>query len=169
MVPSAVTNVAVTFYDVLKWVHVTAIVVGLGPTFAYGVYIAIATAREPRSVPFVFDVIQRIDRTFVSGGALLILITGIYLAADRWDFGYFFVTWGVIAIVALIAIGIGFFGPNERRAERLARRDIENSGAGEVRFSEEFNAVSTKMARMGPVTGLIIVLTIYVMVAKPFL
>jgi hypothetical protein len=164
-----VTTLAVTFYDVVKWIHVTAIVVGLGPTFAYGVYIAIAAAKEPRSVPFVFDVIQRIDRTFVTGGSLLILITGIYLTADRWDFGYFFVTWGLIAIIALIAIGILFFGPNERRAEQLARRDIEASGPGEVKFSDEFNAVNLKMARMGPITGLIIVVTIYVMVAKPFL
>jgi uncharacterized membrane protein len=163
------TTLAVTFYDVVKWLHVTAIVVGLGPTFAYGVYIAIATAKEPRSVPFVFYVLQRLDRTFITGGSLLILITGIYLAADRWDFSYFFVTWGLIAIIVLIALGILFFGPNERRAERLARRDIEASGPGEVKFSDEFNAVNVKMARMGPVVGLLIVVTIYVMVAKPFL
>jgi hypothetical protein len=164
-----VTTVAVTFYDVVKWIHVTAIVVGLGPTFAYGLYITMATAREPRSVPFVFAVIQRIDKILVTAGSVLILITGIYLAADRWDFGYFFVTWGLIAIIALIAIGIFFFTPNERRAEQLARRDIEASGAGEVRFSDEFKAVNARMARMGPIIGLIVVVTIYVMVAKPFL
>ena len=39
------TTLAVTFYDVVVWLHVTAVVVGLGPTFAYGVYIAIATAK----------------------------------------------------------------------------------------------------------------------------
>lgn len=161
--------VAVTFYDVVKWVHVSSIVVGLGPTFAYGIYIAIATANEPRSVPFVYRVLQAIDSTFVTIGGLLILITGIYLAADRWDFGYFFVTWGVIAIIVLLGLTHGFFRPNERRAERLARRDIEASGGGDVRWSDEFNQVSLKMARMGPVAGLIVILTIYVMTAKPFL
>jgi hypothetical protein len=160
---------AVTFYDVVKWVHVSSIVVGLGPTFAYGIYIAIASANEPRSIPFVYRVLQAIDGTFVTIGGILILLSGIYLAADRWDFGYFFVTWGVIAIIVLLGLTHGFFRPNERRAERLARRDIEASADGDVRFSEEYHQVSLKMARMGPVAGLIVILTIYVMTAKPFL
>jgi small-conductance mechanosensitive channel len=162
-------GLAVTFYDVVKWVHVSSIVVGLGPTFAYGIYIAIASANEPRSIPLVYRVLQAIDGTFVTIGGILILLSGIYLAADRWDFGYFFVTWGVIAIIVLLGLTHGFFRPNERRAERLARRDIEASGGGNVRFSEEYNQVSLKMARMGPVAGLIVILTIYVMTAKPFL
>jgi hypothetical protein len=160
---------AVSFYDVVKWVHISSIVVAFGPTFAYGVWIAIASANDPRSIPFVYRVLQAIDGTFVTVGGILILLSGIYLTADRWDFGYFFITWGVIAIIVLLGLTHGFFRPNERRAERLARRDLESSAGGEVRFSDEFNAVSLKMARMGPVAGLIVIVTIYVMTAKPFL
>jgi hypothetical protein len=162
-------GLAVTFYDVVRWVHISSIVVAFGPTFAYGLWIAIAHAKEPRTVPFVYSVMQRIDGTFVTFGGLLILLSGIYLAADRWDFGYFFITWGVVAIIVLLGLAHGFFRPNERRAERLARRDIEASGGGDVKFSAEFDQVSGKMARMGPIAGLIVILTIYVMTAKPFL
>ena len=35
----------VQFYDVIKWLHVSAVVVGLGATFAYGVFIAVASRR----------------------------------------------------------------------------------------------------------------------------
>jgi hypothetical protein len=161
--------VAVTFYDVVKWLHISSVVIAFGPTFAYAIYIAIATANEPRSVPFVYRALQAIDRTMVTIGSVVILLTGLYLVTDRWDFGYFFITWGVVAIIVLIALGHGFFIPNERRAERLARRDIEASGAGEVKFSDEFNAVNLKLARVGPIAGLIVILTIYVMTAKPFL
>jgi hypothetical protein len=36
-------------------------------------------------------------------------------------------------------------------------------------LGEEFNRASVASARMGPVAGLIVVLTIYFMAAKPFL
>ena len=64
----------------------------------------------------------------------------------------------------------GFFIPHDSRALRAAKRDIEAAGpTGEVEFGEEFNRESGRSARMGPIAGLIVILTIYVMVAKPFL
>lgn len=162
-------TLAVTFYDVIVWLHVSSVVVAFGPTFAYGVFVAIASRDDPHSIPFVYRVLQRIDRSFVTIGGTLVLLTGFYLAADRWDFSSFFISWGILAILVLLGLVHGFFLPNERRAEQLARRDIESAGPGEVRFSREYEAVSAKMARMGPVAGLIVIVTIYVMAAKPFL
>ena len=159
----------VTFYNVVVWAHISAVVLAFGPTFAYGIFIAIAGRDDPRSLPTIFRVLQRIDRSMVTIGAIVILITGLYLAGDSWDFGDFFVAWGLIAIIVLIGMVHGFFLPNERRAEQLARRDIEASDGGKVELSREFNEVSGKMARLGPVAGLIVILTIYVMAAKPFL
>lgn len=98
---------------------------------------------------------------------MLVLITGLYLTVDRWDFGELFIGWGIIAIVVLLGLVHGYFIPNERRAQEAAERDIEASGA-EVQFGERFEALTVGLARMGAVAGLIIVLTIYVMVAKPF-
>ena len=86
----------------------------------------------------------------VTIGAILILLTGLYLAGDRWDFGDFFVTWGLLAIIVLLGLVHGFFLPNERRAEQLAKRDIEASGGGEVQFSDEFDEVSGKHGPHGP-------------------
>jgi hypothetical protein len=159
----------VQFYDVVVWLHVSAVVVGFGGTFAYGVFIAIAARDAPRSLPGVFAGMAANDRILVTGGGLLILITGIYLAADRWDFSEFFISWGILAWLILIALVHRFFIPNERKAAAAAERDIERAGSGEVEFGPEFNEANGKLAKMGPVAGLIIVLTVYVMVAKPFL
>ena len=63
----------------------------------------------------------------------------------------------------------GFFIPHERRALEAAKRDIDSAGAGDVEFGEEFNRESGASARMGPIAGLIVIVTIYVMAAKPFL
>jgi hypothetical protein len=160
---------AVTFYDVVVWLHVTSVVIAFGATFAFGIYVALAVAKYPRSVPAVLEVQTMINRTMVTSGGVLILATGIYLAADRWDFGYFFVTWGIVAIVVLLGLVHGFFLPHDRRALEAARRDIDASPGDRVEFGEEFNRNSAASARMGPIAGLIVILTIYVMVAKPFL
>ena len=163
------TTLAVTFYDVVLWLHISAVVVGFGVTFGYGAYIALAARKHPRSVPAVLEAQTVINRTMVTIGGLVILATGIYLAADRWDFGEFFVAWGIIAIIVLLGLVHGFFVPNDRRALRAARRDIEASPDGPVTFSEQFQRASMAGARIGPVAGLIVIVTIYVMTAKPFL
>jgi hypothetical protein len=162
-------TVAVTFYDVVLWLHVTSVVVGFGATFAFGLYMGLSIGKHPRSVPAMLEAQTLISRTMVTAGALLILATGIYLTADRWEFSDFFVGWGIVAIVVLLGLVHGFFLPHDRRALEAARRDIEAAPGDQVEFGEEFNRASGASARMGPIAGLIIVLTIYVMVAKPFL
>ena len=163
------STIAVTFYDVVVWLHVSAVVVGFGSTFAYAVIMAVSARREPRSVPAVTAAVAANDRTLVTIGSLIVLATGIYLAADRWDFDEFFIAWGIIAVLVLIGLLHGYFLPNERKATEAAERDIERAGAGEVEFGEEFNTANAGLARMGTVAGLIVILTVYVMVAKPFL
>jgi Predicted integral membrane protein (DUF2269) len=159
----------VQFYDVVVWLHVSSVVVGLGPTFAFGLYLALAGRKHPRSMPAVLEAQCTISRTMVTIGAIVILASGIYLAADRWEFSDFFVVAGLVAIVVLLGLVHGFFIPNEVRAQVLARREIEAAGTGEVKFSDEFNRRMSASAIAGPIAGLIVILTIYFMAAKPFL
>ncbi|MQA73972.1 MAG: DUF2269 family protein [Solirubrobacterales bacterium] len=163
------TTLAVTFYDVVVWLHISAVVVAFGVTFGYGAYIALAARKHPRSIPAVLEAQTMINRTMVTIGGLLILVTGIYLAADRWDFADFFVGWGIIAIIVLLGLVHGFFVPNDRRALEAAKHDIEAAGDGPVTFGKRFQRASMAGARVGPIAGLIVIVTIYVMTAKPFL
>jgi hypothetical protein len=163
------TTLAVTFYDVVLWLHITGVVLAFGVTFGFGIYIGIAMTKYQRSIPAILDAQTTISRTMVTGGATLILVTGFYLAADRWEFSDFFVAWGIVAIVALLGLVHGFFLPHDRRALAAAQRDVAASQGDKVEFSEEFNRESGASARMGPIAGLIVILTIYVMTAKPFL
>jgi hypothetical protein len=163
-------TLAVTFYDVVVWLHVSSVVLAFGPTFAFGIYLAIAGRKYPRAMPAMIDATQTINRSMVTIAAVVILVTGLYLAGDRWEFSDFFIAWGILAILVLLGLVHGFFIPHDQRALRAAERDIEAAGpTGEVQFGEEFNRESGASARMGPIAGLIVILTIYVMVAKPFL
>jgi small-conductance mechanosensitive channel len=90
---------------------------------------------------------------------VLILATGLYLTADRWEFGDFFVSWGMLAIILLFGVVHGFFIPNTRRYVEAVEGGRE----------QEAEAIVARMNVMGPVAALAVILTIYVMTAKPFL
>ena len=163
-------TLAVTFYNVVVWLHISSVVLAFGPTFAFGIYVALAQRKYPRAMPAVLESQITISRSMVTIGGVLILITGLYLAGKSWEMSDFFVVWGLLAIIALLGLAHGYFIPNDSRALRAAKRDIDGAGpTGEVEFSREFDESSRRSARMGPVAGLIVILTIYVMAAKPFL
>jgi hypothetical protein len=108
-------------------------------------------------------------RTLTTIGILVILATGIYLTADRWEFSDFFIAWGIVALLVLLALVYGAFLPNNRRETEAAERDIESAGSGQVEFSPGFWAVVRRDQLLGPIAGLIVIVTIYVMATKPFL
>ena len=165
---SGMPPLAVEFYDVVTFFHILAVVLAFGPTFAYGLFLAIAQREGGIAVPAVGRAIMTWDRIAGTIGMTVILLSGLYLVssdARGWEFSNFFVSWGFIAIIVLFGVVHGYFAPKTRQAVQLAERDLQ--GGGEL--SDEFNALSAQIARVGSAAGLLIVLTIYVMTAKPFL
>ena len=157
----------VTFYSVVVFFHIAAVVIGFGPTFAYGAYMATAQREGGQAIPLIGRTIVFWDRTVNTAAMTLILLTGIYLASDGpYGTGSFFISWGFVAIVILFALTHAFFIPRTRRAVELAERDL---AAPDGKLSAEFEALSGQLAKVGIAAGLLVILTIYVMTAKPFL
>jgi hypothetical protein len=46
---------------------------------------------------------------------------------------------------------------------------VAAAGDGEVQLSDEFHALKRRVGQVGTFAGILIILTIYVMTAKPFL
>jgi hypothetical protein len=150
-------------YSVGLFIHVLAVVLAFGPTFAYGLIFSVMP-KYPRAAPALFDAIRRVDSYLVNPGMLVVLAAGIYLMADgSWDGGEAFIVVGFIAIVALFGLQHGFFRPQGRRAQELAERDLE---AGDS-FSAEFEEIARRLGTVGPIAGLIVVVTIFFMTVKP--
>src|ERR1700742_3000884 len=124
-------TIAVTFYNVVVWLHISAVVVAFGPTFAFGIYFAVGARKHPRSIPGILEAQNVILRSMTTIGGILVLITGFYLAGKAWDFSDFFIVWGIIAIVALLGLVHGFFLPNDSQALAIAKRDIDAAGSGD--------------------------------------
>jgi hypothetical protein len=154
-------------YKIALFFHIIAVVVALGPTFGYGIFFSVLP-NYPRSAPALIAGMRKIDRLLVNPGMVLLLIAGIVLLATSdsyWKGSQFFVVWGFIAIIALFGIQHGFFGPQMARLQEIADKD---AAAGDT-LSPEFGASSQKIAQVGAATGVLIVVTVFIMAYRPFM
>jgi hypothetical protein len=158
---------AVTFYDVVLAIHIMAVVVAFGATFAYPVMFAVTGRRDPRSLPLMHRIAYTVERVLVNPGLLLVLLAGIYLASDGHHWSEFFVQWGLAAVVVIGAVVGAVMIPAGKRAEQLAERDIEASGGGPVQPSAEYQAVVRRLSRVGTLLSLLVLVTILFMAIKP--
>ncbi len=154
-------------YELVAFIHVAAAVVAFGPTFGYAFFQVVTERTNPRGVPTMWRATERATNYLLTPGAIVLIAAGIYLVIDAWDFGDLFVTVGLTAVIVLLGLAHGFFNPQGRKAMRLAERDIAAAGTGEVEFSDEYWAVSKRIAQVGTLAGIVILATIFFMVVKP--
>ena len=157
----------IQLYDVVVFIHVTAVVVAFGATFAYPFFQAVVERSSPRSVPAMFRAMHTTSRYLVVPGALVVLTAGVYLTIDRWDFRQLFVLVGLFVVVVLIILGATFFDRHEDRAIELSQRDVAAAGAGEVVLSDEYWEVSKRIMRVGMLASLLTLVAVFFMVVKP--
>jgi hypothetical protein len=153
-------------YKIFLFLHIMGVVL-LGTTFGYGILFSVLP-KYPRSASALIAGMRKVDRVLVNPAMILILIAGIVLLATSgsvWKGSQFFVVWGFIAIIALFGLQHGFFAPQMAKLQEVADRDL---AAGDT-FSPEFDTISQKIAQVGAATGLLIVVTIFIMAYKPFL
>jgi hypothetical protein len=153
----------ITGYSVGVFIHILAVVLTFGPTFGYGILFSVLP-KYPRAAPGLIAGIQRIDRYLITPGMLVILLAGIYLLVEGpWESSEGFITVGFVAIIALLGLQHGFFRPQEAKARELAERDLKSGDT----LSAEFEEVSRRLGTVGPIAGLIVVVTIFFMTVKP--
>jgi uncharacterized membrane protein len=159
---------AILFYDVILALHIAAIVVAFGVTFAYPIIGIYVTKAEPRFLPVLHSAQERVGRTLIAPAGGIALLAGFYLAGDRDYMGKIWVIVPLVILVGLLALGGAFFGPSEKRAAELSRRDVEAAGAdGAVTMSAEYTALAGRIARAGLTANVLILVAIFFMAAKP--
>ena len=133
---------ATTFYEVVLAIHIMAVVVAFGVTFAYPVMFAVAARREPRGLPLLHRIEYTIERMLINPGLLLVIVAGIYLASKGHFWSEFFVQWGLAAAIVIGALIGAVMIPTAKKAETVAARDIAAAGDGDVKMSEEYSGSS---------------------------
>ena len=157
---------AVTFYTFVLAVHIASIVIAFGVTFAYPVMYAVGIRAEPRSMPGLHRIQDAVGKRVISPFMGLALLAGIYLASKLHTWSDFYVQWGIAVIVIVGALGGAFFAPRERRLAELAERDVAAAGTGEVTFGEEYRALRQQLFMVNMGVSVVILLTIFFMVAQ---
>jgi len=117
---------AVTSYDIGKFIHVVAVVVGIGATYSYGVILGYVERQAPKSVPSIYTSLQRTDRFIVTPGLIVILLAGLWLV-NKGDIsmGESWVMVGLVAVIALLGLTHAYFAPRWRKGIELAKRDLK--------------------------------------------
>jgi hypothetical protein len=154
---------AVFFFEVVLAVHIAAIVVAFGVTFAYPVMYAVGTRAEPRAMPAIHRIQDAVGKRVITPGIVVALAAGIYLASKLHVWSDFYVQWGFAAIIVLGGLGGAFFAPQERRLATLAERDVAASGEGDVVFSAEYKALRHRVLSVALLSNVLVLATIYFM------
>jgi hypothetical protein len=147
---------AVTLYDVVLWIHITAVVVGFGALFAYPIFLAV-NARAPLGERAALHRAQIAFSKRITGPAIgVILLAGVYLATDAklWDQAWVDISFVLLFVIA--GLGATVLRRGEERLESTA------SGGDEPGYTATLATVRTWTL----ITLALIVVVIFLMTTK---
>ncbi len=158
------TLAAIDAYSISVFIHVTAVMVGFGATFAESIMFPVAMKVGTRHLPYVHRLQLAINQRLATPALVIVLATGFYQTADAdWGFGSFWIS-ATFAIVIVIGGILGaYFVPTDRKLAVMAERDLEASGE----MSDEYLAAARREGAIGALTGLLLVIAVFLMVTKP--
>ncbi|MEA2373969.1 MAG: hypothetical protein QOD53_432 [Thermoleophilaceae bacterium] len=159
---------ALTAYSVSLFVHIAAVVVGFGATFAESVMFPVAMKLDPRHLPYVHRLQLTINRFFATPALVVVLGTGIYqVQKGDWSFGDVWISATLAIVIVIGGLNGAYFVPADRRLGAMVEREIAAAGDGEVVLSEEYQRGARTEGIVGTVTGLLLLAAIFLMVVKP--
>ncbi len=162
-----IPTVAASLYEIVLAVHIMAVVVGFGVTFAYPIMFSVAARHDPRSLPLMHRVEYTIERYLVNPGLLLVVLAGIYLASDGHHWSEFFVQWGLGAALVIGGLVGAVMIPTAKRAEQLAARDLAAAAEGATELSPEYRAAVRRLSTVGSLLSALVLVTILFMAIQP--
>jgi uncharacterized membrane protein len=159
---------AVTSYEFSVFLHVTAVMVGFGSTFAESIMFPVAMKMSPRYLPYVHRLQLAINQFFALPALVVVLATGFYQVAEgNWELGDFWIS-ATLAIVLVIAgLILAYFIPADRRLGPMIERELADAGDGEFTFSPEYRRQGRMEGVVGSITGVLLVIAVFLMVDKP--
>ena len=160
-------TLATSTYNVVLAIHIMAVVIGFGVTFAYPVMFAVAARHDPRSLPILHRIEYTIERALINPALLVIVAAGAYLASKEHLWSEFFVQWGLGAAIVIGALVGSVMIPTAKRAQTTAARDIAAAGEGELVMSAEYQGLVKRLSTVGSLLSGIVLITILFMAIKP--
>lgn len=165
---AAVHLLGVSLYELSLFVHISAVVVGLGATFAESVTFPVAMRLDPRHLPYVHRLHLAVNRWLASPALLLVLVTGVYQVEDGgFDFGAAWISASLAIVLVLGAIVGGYLIPADRRLATLAESEIAASGEGPVKLSDDYARRARMTGIVGALASVLVLVVVFLMVVQP--
>ena len=162
------TTFAISTYEISIFLHITAVVVGFGATFAEAIMFPVAMRLDPRNLPYVHALQLAINRYMATPALAVVLLTGLYqVGKGDWSFGDFWISGTFLIVLVIGGLLGGYFIPADRKLARQAEEELAAGGGGPVTMSESYLAAARREGQIGSLVGFLLVLAIFLMVTKP--
>jgi hypothetical protein len=152
-----------SFPDAILAIHILAVLVAFGVTFAYPLFDRVGGRLDKRSMPWFHRLQQTISRRLTNPALGVVLAAGIYLATDEHQWSHFYVQWGVAAVIVLGGLEGALVTPRSGRLAELASRDVEMARGQDVTWSPEYQTAGRQVEMVRAGMALIVALTIFFM------
>lgn len=162
---------AVSSFDISLFLHITAVMVGFGATFAEAIMFPVAIKAGVRHLPYVHRLQLSINTWLATPALVIVLATGLYQVDElNLSLGELWIS-AAFAIVIVIGALLGaYFIPSDRRLGPMVQAEIEALGDREIRLSdlsEEYQRRGRMQGIVGTITGILLIVAVYLMVVKP--
>lgn len=162
---------AVTNYELSVFIHVTAVVVGFGTTFAESILFPVAAKMSVRHLPYVHRLQLVINQFFAVPALVIVAATGIYqMSEGNWDYGDVWVSATLAIVVVIALLLLAYFIPADRRLLPMIEREIADAGTRELTVSDlspEYQRAGRLEGVVGAITGILLIVAIFMMTTKP--
>jgi Predicted integral membrane protein (DUF2269) len=163
----------VSSFDVSLFLHITAVMIGFGATWAESVMFPVAM-RAPGGVqylPYVHRLQLAINQYMVGPAMVVILATGFYQVDKlNYELGKLWLS-GTLTIVVIIGAVIGaYFIPADRKLGPMVEAEIAAAGGRELKLSDlspEYQREGRREGIVGAFLGVLLIVAVYFMVTKP--
>jgi uncharacterized membrane protein len=154
---------AVLLYDIVLTLHILAVVLAFGVTFAYPLLDAYVRKSNPGDLVTLHRFQVVLAQRLIQPAMVVVLLAGLYLALDRYDLGKPWISTAFAILIVLFGLAGGVFTPGEKKLVVLAERDRQ-SGSGP---SPEYEAHARRLSIFGSIWLLLVIAAIFVMTVKP--
>ena len=155
-------------YNISLFLHISAVVIGFGATYAEAVMFPVAMKVDKRHLPYVHRLGLAINQRLATPAMVVILLTGIYQVAEDdgrdISFGDPWVSATFAILIVLGGLLGGYFVPTDRRLGEMAERDL---ASGSAEMSAEYQAGAKQVGAVGGLAGVLVLVAIFLMVTKP--
>jgi uncharacterized membrane protein len=155
---------SITALSISVWIHVTAALVGFGATFAEAVTFPVAMKLDKRHLPYVHKLQLFINQRLATPALVVILLTGFYQVSEgNWSMGDAWISLTLLIVIILGGLLGGYFIPTDRKLYDQVTKELAAGGE----LSQGYLAAVRREGLFGTITGVLIVIALFLMVTKP--